>query len=65
MLRLKLRQREILIEKGADMANLAIGGLVFGQFLRSEPFSLPIAIGGIAVWTIVMGVTIVLAGEAQ
>ena len=65
MLHLKPRQREVLIEKWPDMANLAIGGLVFGQFLRPEPFSLSIAVGGLAIWVIVMGFAMKLAEEPR
>ncbi len=65
MLRLKRRQREVLLEKGPDTANLAIGGLVFGQVLNSEPFSIPIAIGGLAIWMVVMGLAVAFAEEPQ
>ena len=64
MLRLRQRQREVLIDKGPDMANLAMGGLVFGQFLRPEPFSFPVAVAGLAIWLIAMGLAIAWAEEA-
>jgi hypothetical protein len=62
MLRLKGRQREVLIEKWPDLANLAMAGLVFGQFLSAEPFSLSVAIGGLAIWIVVMVYVLTLAG---
>jgi len=62
MLRLGERQREVLIEKWPDLANLAMGGLVFGQFLSDEPFSLSVAIGGFAIWIVVMLFVLTLAG---
>jgi hypothetical protein len=65
MLRLTTRRREVLLEKGPDMANLAMGGLVFGQFLSPEPFSLPVALGGLGVWIAVMGLAIAFAEEPQ
>ena len=64
MLRLKPRQREVLIEKWPDLANLALAGLVFGQFLSAEPFSLPVALGGLAIWSAVMLIVMTFAGDA-
>ena len=65
MLRLKPRQRGVLVEKTPDMANLALAGLVFGQFLRPEPFSLPVALGGLFIWIVGMGLGIAFAEEPQ
>jgi hypothetical protein len=55
MLELRTRQREILIDKLPDVANLAAGALVFGQFIGSETFSpstasVDILFGGIALF---------------
>lgn len=55
MLRLTARQREMLIDKLPDLANLAAAGLVFGQFLGSESVSLGVAVGGLLLWLGAMG----------
>jgi hypothetical protein len=49
MLRLKTRERELLADKLPDLANLAAGALVFGQFLATD-FSVVVAVGGVVVW---------------
>ena len=39
MVRFTQEQRQMLIDKLSDAANLALGALVFGQFLGDRPFS--------------------------
>ena len=63
MLRLKARQRTVLVEKLPDLANLAVAGLVFGQLLGAETFSPRVALGGVALWFFGTGLAIVFAGE--
>jgi hypothetical protein len=48
-----------------DAANLAIGGLVFGQFVASGGFSLRVALVGLALWAIFMGWAVGLAGKGD
>jgi hypothetical protein len=62
MLGLNPEQRAVIVDKWPDLANLAMGGLVFGQFLSDEPFSLRVALGGVAVWIAMMMVVLKLAG---
>ena len=52
MLRLKAGQRQMLVDKVPDFANLVIGALFLGQFLGDGPFSLALALFGIAAWTV-------------
>ncbi len=40
MVGLAKEQRRMLIDKLPDAADLALGGLVFGQFLGDRPFSM-------------------------
>ncbi|MEO6064379.1 MAG: hypothetical protein ABIP49_01180 [Lysobacterales bacterium] len=61
MLLLNRAQREMLVDKLPDVANLAIGALSFGQFLGDRPFSLTRALCGVAMWMILMAWTIALA----
>ena len=63
MLRLNVRQRAMLVEKVPDLANLAMAGLVFGQFLGAEAFSIRVALGGVVVWITGTVFALVLAGE--
>jgi len=61
MLVLKRAQRAVFVEKLPDAANLAIGALVFGQFL-ADAFSLVVMALGVSLWAFFMGWAIVLAG---
>ena len=63
MLRLTQRQRELLLDKWPDLANLAVAGLVFGQFLGTEPFSWRLAVGGLLVWMAISILMLALAKE--
>ena len=48
MLRLKPRQRALIVEKVPDLANIGAGVLVFGQFAGEEPLSVWFVLLGIA-----------------
>jgi hypothetical protein len=61
MLRLKPRQRAVLVEKVPDLANIGAGVLVFGQFV-TEPTSVWLALGGVVLWAILIGLTLLVAG---
>ena len=62
MLRLKRTQREILADKIPDTANLALGALVFGQFLAAS-FSIALLILGMALWTLFMALALHFAED--
>ena len=53
-------QRRMLMDKLPDAANLALGALVFGQFLGDRPFSFGVAIGGLLGWIGLLGVAFAL-----
>jgi 1,4-dihydroxy-2-naphthoate octaprenyltransferase len=61
MLRLKPRQRDLLIEKVPDVANLGAGSLVFGQILTGQTFSLGWAVLGIAFRFVLFGLMLFAA----
>jgi len=65
MLVLKREQRTFLAETVRDIANIAAGAMVFGQFLGSQMFSVWIAVGGMAVWIVLVAWAIGLAGETK
>jgi hypothetical protein len=50
MLVLDREQRKLLAETMRDIANIAAGAMVFGQFLADGMFSPSLAFGGIGVW---------------
>ena len=61
MVRLTRKQREVLVDKVPDIANLVAGSMFFGQFLTERPFSVALAIiGGIAsvaFWALVLALS--------
>lgn len=65
MIKLKPRQRGTLIEKIPDLANLAAGALVFGQFLGGQPISPVVALLGIATWGAFMFVALLLGRKDE
>jgi len=65
MLRLNRRQREVLIEKLPDVANLVAASTFLGQFLADHPFSTRLALGGITASTLLWVVTLLLAEEKR
>ena len=50
MVELRPRQRVLFAETLRDVANIAAGAMVFGQFLGEHPFSPAIALLGVVVW---------------
>ncbi len=65
MLRLKLGQRRVLVERFPELANFAVGSLLFGQLLSDRGFSLGLAVSGLAVWLVLFGVTFFLIREEE
>ena len=61
MLVLKPTQRAMFADKLPDAANLAMGALVFGQFLGGG-FSPLVALLGLGLWAFFMSWAAVLAG---
>ena len=55
----------MLSDKLADAANLALGGMVFGQFLADRPFSTVIAADGMASWVLLLGWALLLGKERR
>ena len=65
MLRLRPRQRTVLLEKLPDVANLGVGALLFGQFVSNQPFSLRLALSGGVIWMAFMAITRSIAREDE
>jgi hypothetical protein len=65
MVRLNREQRMLLAETLRDIANIAAGAMVFGQFIGSQTLSYSIAAFGMGVWVALVTFAMVLAGGAQ
>jgi hypothetical protein len=63
MLRLKLRQRDLLIEKLPDVANLTAASTFFGQLLTDRPFSFVVALTGVAASILLWSYALLIARE--
>ena len=65
MLRFSTEQRTFVAEGLRDIANLAVAGLVFGQFLADRPFSMAVAALGIMIWMALMSCAVVLRAKRE
>ena len=65
MVRLTERRRAVFAEKFGDLANYAIAGLVFGQAVGQDDFSLSAWLAGVATWLLFMGATFFLVGDSR
>jgi hypothetical protein len=65
MLRLKPEQRTLLAETLRDIANIAAGAMVFGQFIGSQAFSFKVAVFGIGVWMVLVAWAMRFAAESE
>jgi hypothetical protein len=61
MFRLKPAQRRVLVDKVSDFANIGAGAFVFSQSIGEQPASLRLLAVGIALWTGVMVVVMLIA----
>lgn len=55
-------QRAVLVQALPAVAHLGLGALVFGQFLREQPFSFRMALAGVGVWVWFVSMAVVVAG---
>jgi hypothetical protein len=65
MLRLRREQRTLPAETLRDIANVAAGAMIFGQFLSDATYSTSVAFGGIVLWVVFVVCAILLASEGQ
>ena len=66
MLRLTSARRRVLVTHLPELANIAAGSLLFGQFLADRTYSVGLAVLGVAAWFGLMGIVFLFAdGEAQ
>jgi hypothetical protein len=65
MLRLSDPQRVVLVQAVPAVANLGVGAMLFGQFVRDRPFSAGLAASGIVFWFAAIGFTLWLTGAKR
>jgi len=65
MLRLKSSQRATLADKLPDAANVVLAGFVVGQAVSGRPFSLALALVGMATWAALMIAAVLLAVQRR
>jgi hypothetical protein len=65
MVKLTSAQRAVLIQAFPAVGHLGLGALVFGQFLRDQPFSFWLAAAGLVIWVGLVSVAVDLAGETR
>ena len=65
MVKLIDAQRTVITQALPAVAHLAVGALVFGQFLREQPYSLWLAVAGVAIWLWFIGMAVAVAGGKQ
>ena len=63
MLRLKRKQQETLSQAFRELANLAAGALVLGQFVGPSVPSPRILLAGFLVWIVLVFLAVRLSGE--
>jgi len=55
----------MLVDKLPDIANIAAGGMVFGQFLAARPLSVAVMLFGAGIWAFLLWCSFALAGGAE
>lgn len=65
MLHLNDRQRAALIDKVGDAANVAAGGMLFGQAIGGQLFSVGFALAGVGAWLALMALSMLLAKKKE
>ena len=57
--------RASFADKVPDVANIAAGALVFGQFIGGQHYSLPVAVFGAVIWLVFFGWSLFLSRERR
>lgn len=65
MLVLTREQRQLLADTAKDMANIAAGAMIFGQFLSERAFSAWIAAAGVFLWIGFVAFAVLLAVSSK
>jgi hypothetical protein len=62
MLRLKERQRAVLVSVFTAVANLGFGALIFGQAVTQRSFSWMLIAVGFGQWVVLISAAVLIAG---
>jgi len=65
MLRLTSRRRTVLVETLRELANLAVGALVLGQFVSNRAGSIDVVVLGVALWVGFLTLALWLSGDGE
>lgn len=65
MIELNAKRRALIADKLFDVANVGVGGMVFGQFLSEQPFSVVLALTGVAIWVTLFVVSVAIEGRTR
>ena len=65
MLRLTPARQKVLVAHLPELANVAAGSLLFGQFLSDRPYSVGLALLGVAAWFALMGIVFLFADAGR
>ena len=63
MIEFNPKQRTLVADKLFDAANVAAGGMIFGQFVAARPFSTTLAMAGLIVWIAFVSISVGLQGR--
>ena len=58
-------QRKLLAETLRDLANIAAGAMVFGQFVSTGTFSVSLAVVGGGLWIAIVGYAVTIAKGSE
>ena len=65
MLDLNSQQRALVADKLFDIANVAAGGMIFGQFVADRRFSVLLAAIGMVICLFVVSISIAISGRSR
>jgi|GEM_PF-6087311 hypothetical protein len=63
MLGLRRAQRALLVDKLAELAELAAAAMVFGQFVGNQRYSLTVAVFGVFAWCVLLGWALIISRQ--
>ena len=63
MLRLGRRRRDVAAHAFREIGSLFAGGLVVAQFLSRSPISVPLLVGGVALWVLFVAAAVACTKE--
>ena len=59
------RQRTLVADKLFDAGNVALGAMLFGQFVSQQPFSFALALVGVVLWVTFFAISVALEKRSR